>query len=93
MTRTVSARIPNSLHDKLCQRCNLLGDSNSDFVTASIEFALHNSTDYDFDDEIVSKLDNQKEEFENKSEKYVPEAKITRISYDDGKTWINLQQK
>ena len=67
MTRTVSARIPNSLHDELRERCNLLGDPISNFIEASIELILTGSTDYDFGDEIVSKLESQKEKFENKS--------------------------
>jgi predicted DNA-binding protein len=67
MTKTVSVRVPNSLHDELRERCNLLGDPISDFVEAAIELILTGSTDYDFGDEIVSKLESQKEEFERKS--------------------------
>jgi len=48
MSRTVSARIPTQWHEELRERCNNLGESINDFVKASIEFALHNSTEFDF---------------------------------------------
>lgn len=51
MSRTVSARMPTKLHDELRERCNLIGESINDFVKASIEFTLHNSTEFDFGDE------------------------------------------
>ena len=50
MSRTVSARIPTQLHEELRERCNNIGESINDFVKASIEFALHNSTEFDFGD-------------------------------------------
>ena len=50
MSRTVSARIPTQLHDELRERCNTLGETINDFVKASIEFALHNYTEFDFGD-------------------------------------------
>ena len=48
MSRTVSARIPTELHEELRERCNEIGESINDFVKASIEFALWESTDFDF---------------------------------------------
>ena len=45
MSRTVSARIPTELHEELRERCNLVGESISDFVKAAIEFALYGSVD------------------------------------------------
>ena len=51
MSRTVSARIPTSLHEELRERCNLIGESINDFIIACIEIGLHNSSDFDFGDE------------------------------------------
>jgi len=48
MSRTVSARIPTELHEELRERCNLIGESINDFVKASIEFMLHDSSSFDF---------------------------------------------
>jgi len=48
LSRTVSARIPKQLHEELRERCNEIGESINDFVKASIEFALYQSSDFDF---------------------------------------------
>jgi len=55
MSKTVSARIPNQLHEELRERCNLIGESINDFVKSSIEFALYSSTDFDFGEELDEK--------------------------------------
>lgn len=62
MSRTVSARIPTDLHEELRERCNLVGESMSDFVQAAIEFALHETTDFDFGEEILAKLEEEKKQ-------------------------------
>ncbi len=51
MSKTVSAKIPNQMHEELRERCNLIGESINDFVKACIEMGLHNSCDFDFGDE------------------------------------------
>ena len=48
MSRTVSARIPNQLHEELRDKCNQLGESINDYVAAAIEFAMYGSTEFDF---------------------------------------------
>lgn len=50
MSRTVSARIPNQLHEELRERCNKLGESINDYVEAAIEFALYGYVEFGFDD-------------------------------------------
>ena len=67
MSRTVSARIPTDLHEELRERCNQIGESINDFVKASIEFALHETTDFDFGG------------VEQEEEEPVPEIKVTSI--------------
>ena len=67
MSRTVSARIPKDLHEELRERCNLIGESINDFIKASIEFTLHETSDFDFGEDLTSVLENQKSEFEKKS--------------------------
>lgn len=49
MSRTVSARIPNELHEELRERCNQVGCSINDYVLESIKFALYGSSDFDFE--------------------------------------------
>ena len=60
MSRTVSARIPAELHEELRERCNLLGESINDFVKAAIEFAMNGSVEFDFGNELVEKLEEQR---------------------------------
>jgi len=57
MSRTVSARIPTKLHEELRERCNLVGESINDFVKAAIEFALHDSVDFDFGNELMDEIE------------------------------------
>ena len=65
MSRTVSARIPTQLHEELRERCNLIGESINDFVEAAIEMALHNSTDFDFGDDLIDELEEKRSKQEN----------------------------
>lgn len=51
MSKTVSARLPDSKHDDLRERCNQLGCTMNDFVKSSIEYTLDGQTDFDFGDE------------------------------------------
>jgi len=60
MSRTVSARLPTDLHEELRERCNLVGESISDYVKAAIEMALHNECEFDFGDELMEELEEQK---------------------------------
>ncbi len=57
MSRTVSARIPNDLHEELRERCNIIGESINDFVEAAIEFALNDTVDFDFGGELMDELE------------------------------------
>jgi len=59
MSRTVSARIPTQLHEELRERCNLVGESINDYITAAIEFALHNSTEFDFGNESADEMEEE----------------------------------
>ena len=63
MSRTISARIPTELHEELRERCNLLGESINDFVKAALEFAMNGSVDFDFGDELMSELEENKKKF------------------------------
>jgi len=74
LSRTVSSRIPKELHEELRERCNQIGESMNDFIKAAIEFALWESTDFDFGNE-------EDEPKANSSTK--PVAKAELISIDD----------
>jgi len=64
MSKTVSARLPDSKHDELRERCNQKGCTMNDYVKSSIEYTLDGQTDFDFggdeddfEDEEPSKLE------------------------------------
>ena len=89
MSRTVSARISKELHEELRERCNKIGCSINDFLEASIGFFLYGHSDFDFGDE-------EDQEFEvtaNERSREIPNVKPKAVSYDDGKTWIDLTKK
>jgi len=48
MSKTVSAKIPNQMHEELRERCNLLGCTINEFIENSIDFGLNESSDFDF---------------------------------------------
>jgi len=51
VSRTVSARIPNELHEEIRERCNKVGCTINDFLEASLEFALNDYSEFDFGNE------------------------------------------
>jgi hypothetical protein len=53
MTRTVSTRISNNLHEQLRDTCNKTGNSISEYLAASLELAMTGHAEFDFgnDDE------------------------------------------
>jgi len=51
VSRTVSTRIPNEIHEEIRERCNKVGCSINDFLEASLEFALNDYSEFDFGNE------------------------------------------
>lgn len=45
MTKTVSARISNELHEQLRDRCNELGRSINDYLAGCLELGLNGTTE------------------------------------------------
>lgn len=97
MSRTVSARIPKEMHEELRERCNKVGCTMTEWIEHAIEFCMQpeGSTDFDFggyeEDEQESRITENTKTEENRKE--IPTVKPTRISYDGGKTWTNLNEE
>ncbi len=89
MSRTVSARIPKEWHEEMRERCNDIGCTINDFLCGAIELALTGHTEQDFGDEEDDSKEGPKTEVKHE----IPTAKLTKVSYDDGKTWIDLTKK
>lgn len=53
MTKTISSRIDNRVHNELVERCNRIGCNINEFVAESVKFMLTNESDFEFgmDDE------------------------------------------
>ena len=96
MSRTVSARIPNEMHEELRERCNKVGCTMNEWLEHAIEFCMTDHTEFDFGDD-EEEEEEPEDVFPPESEppepksKEIPEAKITKISYDDGKTWYDTK--
>ena len=63
MTKTVSARIDNRVHNDLVERCNQLGCNINEFVGESVKFMLNNESDFNFSNEEV--IDEESNEIES----------------------------
>ena len=48
MTKTVSARVSEIVHDKILNRCNIRGCTVNEFLNAAIEFAIVGHIDFEF---------------------------------------------
>ncbi len=53
MSRIVSARIENELHERLRNKCNNLGCTINDYMVGMIELLLNGSTEIKLDDKYV----------------------------------------
>jgi len=51
MTKIVSARIDNRVHNNLMERCNQLGCNINEFVGECVKFMLFNESDFKFEPE------------------------------------------
>ena len=48
MSKTVSARISNSKHRELLERCNLVGCTINEWINEAIQYVLTASSEFDF---------------------------------------------
>ena len=79
--KIIHARIDEETHEKLFEKCNELGCTFSDFIINSLEKNIENEPEIEESEPTSQKVEPR------------PEMKNVRISYDDGKTWIDLPQK
>ena len=77
----IHTRIDEELHNKIIEKCNELGYTFSDFIINSLEKNIENEPEIE-----ESELMSQKTEPTKKIE-----AIIKSVSYDDGKTWRDLE--
>jgi len=96
LSKTVSARITKEAHEKLTETCNKIGCTVNDYLNGAIELALTGSTQQDLGDGIDGEDAVPEPKIEPKYRVIIdenqppPKAQVTKVSYDDGKTWINV---
>ena len=78
----MSARLENDMHQELLDRCNKVGCRVNDFVKAAIDFALHNSTEFDFGNE----EDEEQEQKVHRRDAEEQETKSSTTVYDSPET-------
>jgi len=78
MTKTVSARIPNSKHEELVERCNKVGCTINEWLNAAIDYMFTSSSDFDFGDEEEDEESNELVDESNNHAKK-PEVHVVRI--------------
>ena len=84
--KIIHARIDEKTHEKLFEKCNQLGCSFTEYIQSVINDSLD-------DEPIEPEIDELGPISQKVEPTETPKAIIKRISYDDGKTWIDLPQK
>ena len=92
-TRTTTIRIPTEKLAEIDGLCKKTGNCRNSWINAAIDYVFEHSSEYDFGND---------EEFEEpkptititdipeKKEEPIPTVKVKRVSYDDGKSWIDV---
>jgi len=60
LSKTVSARIPNQTHTKLCEMSNKAGCTINEWLCAAIDYIMTGSSEFDFGDEVDTSSDPEK---------------------------------
>jgi len=81
--KTVSTKLDKQTFEKFQEICNNEGQCMSETLRDLIKMDIEA---YEEGLEI-------KEDKESKSVSLIPEIKVSRVSYDDGKTWIDVSSE
>ena len=84
-TKPTSVRFDNDLLEELDQRCEKVGCSRNDFIKNSVEFAITQTSDFDFgDDEEVNETKEEPKIIVEDEPKPTPIIAHGKILDDDG---------
>lgn len=84
-TKTASVRLPKEMFEEIDNFCDDIGCTRNDWIKDTLK------------DKLRTQLDESTQDPEIKVEDIEPENKpsaegiITRVSYDDGKTWLDVK--
>ena len=79
MSKTVSAKIPNQMHEELRERCNRLGCTINEFIENSIDFGLNESSDFDFGNDAEPENEPKSEPIQEEK----PTSEVTNVRIID----------
>lgn len=94
--RTVSTKLDNVDHDRLLEICNEEGKTVSEWLRDLIQDCCHTLKE---EKETESKLDkglestklDEKPRYKVIFDDNIPKGQVTKVSYDKGKTWIDVK--
>jgi len=84
-TKTASVRLPKEMFDEIDNFCDDIGCSRNDWIKDTLKDKLRTHLDENIQDQEINV-----EELESEN-KPVVKGIITRVSYDDGKTWHDVK--
>lgn len=84
-TKTASVRLPKEMFEEIDNVCDDIGCTRNDWIKDTLKDKLRTQLDENTQE---SEINYEKLESKNKP---VAEARITKVSYDDGKTWFDVK--
>lgn len=88
--KATSVKFDNELAEQIKQRCQKVGCSQSDFIKNAVKTVIEGESNFNFGDgEENRNYLTTENDLEQKSR---VEAIVKKISYDDGKTWIDIPE-
>lgn len=96
ITKTTTVRIPKERLKKIDDLCEKTGKCRNEWINAAIDFTLTGDSDFEFGDE--EKFEEKPRSTEQPKYKVIldadiPKGQVTKVSYDNGKTWIDVKER
>ena len=80
MSKTVSTRIPNKVHEKIVECCNRSGCTITEWLSEAINFIFTNSSDFNFGYDEQEDNDTKPEEIKKKRPEEPVPAELHEIT-------------
>jgi predicted DNA-binding protein len=93
-TKTTTVRISKEKLDEIDRLCQN-GSCRNTWINEAIDFVLNGSSDFDFgltDEEEELPKPNEKPRYKVILDADIPKGQVTKVSYDNGKTWIDVKE-
>ena len=90
--KTVGTKLDNSEYKIFEFCCNDLGLTKSETLRDLIKTFVNNNPNDESDDEPNDEPNDERSEINYEDSKIKTDGIITRVSYDDGQTWIDIPE-